>query len=350
MLNLHHLQIDPLLLAAIYGLGLGTVGGSALSIMSPFSRSDGHALEATLLLIVFGVLAAGGGAYVLESWTTSGIVAGTFLAGLGVGIFVLLRSRKRNGPRDTYLSPEEIWRPKTRDDCWILVTGSEAAGKTTLIEHMTEAAAQARHLRQAECLRIGEDRGVHVVELPLRTTTGGRTKLRFWERQWKQTGEPAPADLDGVVMVIDPTSVRGAAESFPEALKVKNAPEVDVATRTIALDASLAKAGRKVEAWHIITKADLLRFSIKDSLVNLVKAGPGWHEQLKGFTVVGRRDLVTRLGVDTSKEWAALDEGLGSPFLAYKGRDASGSDAFGGSELLSAIIETLARDALWQRG
>ncbi|MDE2669682.1 MAG: hypothetical protein OXI51_08500 [Chloroflexota bacterium] len=342
--------MEEFTLAAVYGAGLGLVAGGTLSVMGPFSRGDERAAESSLLLLALCLLAVGGGVLVLDSWTVTWVVLATTVAG-GIAFWLWGRGgvdmdvSTLNQP----LSLTELRRPKTQEDCWLVVTGTPASGKTTLTERMVAAALDLDRLRWAGPPRIGEDGGVRVTELPLLASGSVRT-LRFWERGWDGPWPPgvAPRDLDGAVMVIDPTCVKDTAGTFPEAMKA-GPSATDVNTQAITLDASLAKAGRTVAAWHVITKADLVRFSIDASVVKLVKAGTGWYQQMRGFDITGRRELADYLGIDTT-ERAALRQGQGSPFLTYAGRGPSGSGSFGAGNLLRTIIDTLIPEASHNRG
>ena len=349
MIDIHHLHLDPLLWGALYGLGLGLLGGVALSAMRPFARDDVPAAEALLLLVALAAVAAVGSAFVLDEPRAIWTAAVAFLASATPALLWGRGTAERDDSGDPPkpLSSQEIWRTKTRDDCWILVTGSRAAGKTTLVTRMVEAAARSDRLRRAAPPREGESEDVRVAELPLRQPKGGVRTLRFWEHRWDETGPRRPpfADLDGVVMVIDPTSVRGAAETFPKAVKA-GPDDVDVNTQAVALDAALAKAGHTVTAWRVLSKADLLRFSINDSLLKRVKAGPDWRDQLQNFSVVATRGLAESLGIGT-RELHSLPEGVGSPCLVYAG-SGKRNDSFGERDLLHYIIEALAQDALWR--
>lgn len=342
--------MDDLLLGAVYGLGLGVVAGGTLSVTGPFARGDERGWECVSLLVALGALSVGGGMLVLDSWPVAWVAAvGT---ATGVGLFWLL-GRGTSEPDAADFSPTlsaaELRRPKTQDDCWVLVTGSPTSGKTTLIERLVAEARGLDRVRLATPSRFGQDGDVSVTELQLQAPGRGRT-LRLWERTWGEgsPSRPAPRDLDGVVVAIDPTCVNGTAGSFPSAVKA-GPGAVDVNAHAIALDASLAKARQQVVAWHVVTKADLVRFSIDASLVKLVKAGTGWYEQLRGFDITGRRELADSLGIDTT-ERTALQQGQGSPFLAYEGRGPSGRGAFGAGSLLRAIIDTLIPEASRNRG
>ena len=342
--------MEELLLGAVYGLGLGVVAGSTLSVMGPFSRGNERRWESVALLAALCALSVGGGVLVLDSWTVAWIAAMGTAAGVGV-FWLLGRATPEAVAADPTqpLSVAELRRPKTADDCWLLVTGSPASGKTALVARMVDEARRSGRLRLAAPPRTGEDGDLRVAELHLLTAGRVRT-LRFWERSWGGAGrrEPAPSSIDGVVVAIDPTCVNDTAESFPAAVKA-GPSAVDVNTQAIALDASLAKAGGTAIAWYVITKADLIRFSINAELIKLVKAGTGWHEQLGSFDIPRRRELASCLGIDTS-ERAAMQQGQGSPFLAYAGRGPVGSGSFGGKDLLGAIIGELMPEVLLQGG
>ena len=339
-----------MLLGAVYGLGLGVVAGSTLSVMGPFSHGNERGWESVTLLTALCALSVGGGVLVLDSWTVAWIAAVGMTAGVGVFWFLSRGTPEAVAADLTQpLSVAELRRPKTADDCWLLVTGSPASGKTALVGRMVEEARRSGRLRLAAPPRTGEDGDLRVAELHLLTAGRVRT-LRFWERSWGGGGrrEPAPSSIDGVVVVIDPTCVDDTAESFPAAVKA-GPSAVDVNTQAVALDASLAKAGQTAIAWYVITKADLIRFSINAAIIKLVKAGTGWHQQLGGFDIPRRRELASCLGIDT-RERAAMQEGRGSPFLAYAGRRLVETGSFGSKELFGEIIDELMPEVLLQRG
>ena len=148
-----------------------------------------------------------------------------------------------------------------------------------------------------------------------------------------------------MALVIDGTGVSGTADSFPPAVRTGEA--IDANARALAVAEWLPRA-RPV--WLVVTKADLLRLSIDPGLVGSVKVGPDWNDQLRGLDPVRRDGIARAIGIaehggDTATGgMAAFERGQGSPFLAYAGRGDAGEGAFGGAELLRAIVDTLARD------
>lgn len=342
--------MEEFALAAVYGVGLGFVAAGALSVTGPLSRGDERTWEAVALLGALCLLCIGGGAFVLDG--REAIFIAIVAAVVGGGVFWILgRSPSEDAAIDVTqpLSTAEMRRAKTQEDTWVLVTGSQASGKTALVKRLIAEARRFGPIRLASPARTGEDVGVRVTELRL-SGPGREATLRFWERAWGEgsPSQPALRDLDGVVVTIDPTSVIGTARTFPSEMKAGPAV-VDVNAEAIALDASLAKAGQRAVVWQVITKTDLIRFSIEKALVKLVKAGTGWHEQLREFDIPRRRDLAACLGVDTSDR-RAMPQGQGSPFLAYSGRGTLGNGAFGADPLFRAIVDTLVPEARWERG
>ena len=338
--------MEEFTLAAVYGVGLGFVAAGALSVTGPLSRGDERTWEVVALLAALCLLCIGGGAFVLDGREVIFIAIVGAVAGGGV-FWMLGRSASEDAAIDVTqpLSTAEMRRAKRQDDRWLLVTGSRASGKTALVERLIAEARRFGSIRLAAPPRTGEGVGVRVTELRLRGPAREAT-LRFWEEG--SPSQPAFRDLDGVVVTIDPTSVSGIAGTFPAEMKAGPAV-VDVNAEAIALDASLAKAGQHAFVWQVITKTDLLRFSIEKALVKLVKAGTGWHEQLREFDIPRRRELAACLGVDTSDR-RAMPQGQGSPFLAYSGRGTLGSGAFGADPLFRAIVDTLVPEARWERG
>ena len=336
------------ILAAVVGLGLGALAAGALTLMPPFSRHDAPAWETAALLLALGGLCASAGAFVLDGWASTVVVAwGVAVGGALFWLWDLPDAFDVDGSAGdpARLSIRELRRRKEAGDCWILVTGAPRSGKTALIARMVASG----YVQLAAPVRHGEGDGLCATELLAQGADGMARRLRFWEhtRETDLPGRPAAGDLDGVVHVIDATRVRGTADSFPPAVHTGGAIDADAGT--LALAAWLPK-GRPV--WLAITKADLLRLSIAPELVGRLEVGPGWHDQLRNLTPGQRADLARSIGAaehggDTVHDGQApFERGQGSPFLAYAGRGDAGDGAFGAGSagLIGAIVDTLAPD------
>lgn len=343
------------ILAAVAGLGLGAMAAGALDL----TRHSADAWKGpTLLTAVIAVAVAAG--ILMGDWfrltitTTAG--GSTVTTGIGSGVWFLiavavataaggavlwLRDRRASTPEavnpDLPLSPRELRRRKEAGDCWVLVTGAPRSGKTALIARMVVAASA--YVQLAAPVRHGEGDGLLVTELLAQGADGSARRLRFWEhtRETDLPARPAADDLNGIVHVIDATRVRGTADSFTPAVRTGDALDADAGT--LALGEWLPR-GRPV--WLAITKADLLRLSIAPELVRRLNVGPDWHGQMRNLNPLERGALAETIGV--VEHGGTFERGQGSPFLAYAGRGDAGDDAFGGAELVRAIVDTLAPD------
>ena len=357
------------ILTAAAGLGLGGLATGALFL----TRHAGDAWKGPALLTAVLAAVATAGIF-LGDWfrltvrtdaggTPSATVVG---AGIGLGWWFLFtatvttaaggalfwwRDRRASTPEaidpGRPLGAADLRQAKEDGDCWLLVTGAPGAGKTALIERMV---AQAhRSLRLAAPPRQGAHRDLRATELSTRQADGSARRLRLWEHTWDEglPAQPASGDIDGVALVIDGTGVRGTADRFPPAVRTGDA--IDANARALAVAEWLPR-GRPV--WLVVTKADLLRLSIHPALMERLKVGPDWDDQLRAFDPVRRSELARDLGVaeqggDTATDGTApFERGQGSPFLAYAGRGDTGEGAFGGAELLRTIVGTLAPDMM----
>ena len=354
------------ILAAVVGLGLGALAAGALALTR--HSADAWKGPALLTAVLAAAVAAGvflGDWFRLTVATTAG--GSTVTTGIGSGVWFLIavavataaggavpwrRERGASTPEAVNpgrpLSPRELWGPKEAGDCWVLVTGAPRSGKTALIARMVASG----YVQLAAPVRHGEGDGLCATELLAQGADGSARRLRFWEhtreRETDLPGRPAAGDLDGVVHVIDGTRVRGTADSFPPAVRTGDAIDADAGT--LALADWLPK-GRPV--WLAITKADLLRLSIAPELVEQLKVGRDWNDQLRNLSPPDRGKLAETIGATkhggtlTSDGKAPFERGQGSPFLVYAGRGDAGDGAFGGAGsagLVGAIVDTLARD------
>ena len=337
-----------LILTAAFGLGLGGIAAGALALMPPFSRHDAPAWETAAVLGALIGLCATAGAFVLDGWAAGAVAAGATAA--GGALFWWWAPPRGSVAGDWGHDPErlgvgDLRRAKEEGDCWVLVTGAPGAGKTALIGRMI---AEAHHsMRLAAPPRRGAHRELRATELTARRADGSARRLRLWEHTWDAglPAQPARGDIAGVALVIDGTGVSGTADSFPPAVRTGDA--IDANARALAVAEWLP---RERPVWLVVTKADLLRLSIDPGLVGSVKVGPDWNDQLRGLDPVRRDGIARAIGVTeqggetAAGGTAAFERGQGSPFLAYAGRGDAGEGAFGGAELLRAIVDTLAPD------
>ncbi len=360
------------ILTAAAGLGLGGLATGALFL----TRHAGDAWRGPALLTIVLAAVATAGIF-LGDWfrltvrTDAGGTPSTIVVGAGIGLgwwFLLTvtvttaaggtlfwwRDRRASTPEavdpERPLGAADLRRAKETGDCWLLVTGAPGAGKTALVERMV---AQAhRSMRLAAPPRQGAHRDLRATELPTRQADGSARRLRLWEHTWDEglPTQPASGDIDGVALVIDGTGVRDTADRFPPAVRTGEA--IDANARALAVAEWLPR-GRPV--WLVVTKADLLRLSIHPALMERLKVGPDWDRQLRAFSPVERGHLARAIGVaeqggdTTAGGTAPFERGQGSPFLAYAGRGDTGEGAFGGAELLRAIVGTLAPDMMKER-
>ena len=320
-------------LTVLLGAVLGALVADVLLTLRPFARHRTTRLTATLVALVAASMAFG--AFADRSWGSLAVAA---VIGVTAAIAYgwLFRGANLESGATGPLSDDELRRGKAGSDRWVLVAGSVASGKTTLVGGMIDEARP----RMAGPARSAEDAGVRVTELVLRNRRDDLWRLRFWEaRSIEENGRRLPplSDFDAIVLVVDPTQHTTIAGSFPGALRAGR--ESADANDDVLRLAEALEGGCTV--WAVATKADLLRLSVHPPLVDSLPVGPGWHERLRDMDVSERRPLTEALGLRQFLvgHQPAFAWGAGSPLFAFAG-DARG-DPFGAPHLFDALLEAL---------
>lgn len=317
---------------------LGALAADVLLVMRPFSRhrTSGLAAAVSLAALIAGCLALG--AYAEHSQST--LVAAAITAALGALAYWAMHRRDDGDHRDEagVLPDSELRRGKTRSDRWVLVIGPSHSGKTTLVETMISGPS----LRLAGAVRRAEDGELRATELGVRDRRGSVWALRVWEApsiNGHRGRLPPLDDFDAFVVTIDPVQHAPIADTFPDVLR-QGRTTADANGSVLQLAGALA-GGQRV--WAVATKADLLRFSVHQELLDLpLRTGPGWYEQVRSMDVFERRRLAEALGLDqlTREHEPAFEWGTGSPLFAYSG--GSGDQQAFGTPDLNAMF-----DAVW---
>ena len=326
-------------LAMLLSATLGALAADVLLTLRPFSRHRTSRSEASLALTMLIAGCVTFGAFADRSQTL--LVAAAAAAAAGALVYWAInrwiRDHRERAAAEV-LSDDEMRRDKTASDRWVLVSGPAGAGKSALVEGMIAAAGP----RLAGPVRSGEDGSLHATEFAVRRRDGSEAVLRLWESRAIEGGRHGPlpplAEFDAVVLVIDPTQHAPIADSFPDALR-DGRESADANERLLQLAGALR--GRRVWVWAVVTKADLLRFSVHPPLIESLSAGPGWHERVGTLDVTGRRPLTDALdlGQVARDHQPAFAWGTSSPLFAYVG-DAR-REPFGARDLAEAILDTL---------
>lgn len=345
------------LLAALLGLALGALAAFAAATLQPFSsrRRSREAAAAALAALV--AVAAAGGAFAYEARDAPSLAAAAAFAAAGAAL-AWTADRRRAADADDEdggLLPDSeieaaLRRGEPDGDRWVLVAGAAASGKSALVEQMLAAARTGEAYRLHAPTRRSEERsGSRVAELNIIDRNGGRARLWFWESRTLEAPDLPPLrGFDGVVLAADPTRSAAVADTFPPGLAPEGGP-VDVDREVLRLAEAFAEGGPPRGLWPVITKADLIRYSVAEPLLAFpVRTGPEWYAQMESMEINygeiprrgTRRYLAERLGLGCfarehrpSFEWSS-----GNPYLAYSPtRTVSGRPPFGGEKLLQDI-------------
>ena len=350
------------LLASLLGLALGALAAFATATLQPFSSRRRSREAAAAALAALAAVAAAGGAFAYEARDASALAAAAAFAAAGAALAWTADRRRAadaDGEDGGLLPDREIEaalrRGKPDGDRWVLVAGAAASGKSALVEQMLAAARTGEAYRLHAPTRRSEERdgARRVAELNVIDRNGGRARLWFWEsRTLEAPGDlPALGDFDGVVLAADPTRAAAVADTFPPGLAPEGGP-VDVDREVLRLAEAFAERAPGRGAWPVITKADLIRYSVAEPLLAFpVRTGPEWYDQMANMEI-GIQDEIPRRGTgryladslglgcfarDGTVAWSS-----GNPYLAYSpARAVSGRSPFGGEKLLRGIYEAL---------
>lgn len=341
------------LVAALLGLALGALATAAATMLQPFSPRRRTPREAGGVLAALIALSVAGGAIAYEIDSPALAAAPVFAAAGAAFAWRADRRRAGDDADDGGLLPDAeieaaLERGRGDGDRWVLVAGAAASGKSALVGQMIAAALSGGQFHPHAPPRRSEERGgARVSELSIGGRNVGRARLWFWEsRDLEAAGLPPLRDFDGIVLAVDPTRAAAVADTFPPGLAPEGEP-VDADREVLRLAEAFGEDGRPRGAWPVITKADLIRYSVAEPLLAFpVHTGPEWYMQMEtmphDFADRTRRELANRLGLGCLARDGAVAWSSGNPYLAYSpARAVSGRPPFGGRELLGSIRDAL---------
>ena len=348
------------LLASLLGLALGALAAFATATLQPFSTRRRSPQAAGGAVAALAAVAAAGGAFAYEARDAPSLAAAAAFAAAGAAL--AWTADRRRAPdadgEDGGLLPDReieaaLRRGKPDGDRWVLVAGAAASGKSALVEQMLAAARTGEAYRLHAPTRRSEERdgARRVAELNVIDRNGGRARLWFWESRTLEAPERLPSlgDFDGVVLAADPTRAAAVADTFPPGLAPEGGP-VDVDREVLRLAEAFAEDGPPRGLWPVITKADLIRYSVAEPLLAFpVRTGPEWYAQMANMDMGldpplrgTRRYLAERIGLGCLARDHPIAWRSGNPYLAYSPtRAVSGRPPFGGDDLLRGIRDAL---------
>lgn len=349
--------------AALLGFSFGALAAGVLSMLRPFSRRRESPRQAAAMLAALIALSAIGGRYGGPDGPLLAVAAACAAAG-GLLHWAADRPRAAADADERGLLPDREIRAaiegaKPDGDRWVLVTGAARSGKTALVEQLHDAAVSGDAFPlHAPTRRSVEDAGVRVTEINPIDRRGGAARLWLWESRAFEglPGRlPALRRFDGVVLAVDPVRAAPVAATFPPGLADGEGP-VDVDQQVLRLADAIGAGGGAGPrgVWAVITKADLIRFSVAEALLAFpVRSGPDWRAQMSSLHVdfaeparrgQTRRELARCLGLDCldREHRPAFRWGTDSPYLAHSpGRSRAGREPFGGANLLRNIRDAV---------
>lgn len=330
------------------GLALGALCMSLLAVTQPFARepvSRGYVLILVPALLALTFVAARH-----SGWTLTGVLVAAVSSVVG-GVCALLveQSGSISVAAEAVLLDHEVRRPKADRDRWVLVIGPAGAGKSTLVDLMGRVAVAAPARSEWHTtgpVRLsGTTYTGRVTEIPIERQSGECT-LRFWERDHVPNATdqfPSIREIDAIIVVADPTQLTGIATSFPAGIRDSPVREHDANVTLLDIATKAQTANVEPTVWLVVSKPDLLRFSIHPRLVGLpIHLGPRWRKQMATMQPQERRDLVGALGVERALDVGNhFSWGAGNPLVAYA-RPADGrSDSFGHDSLLDFVVGSI---------
>jgi hypothetical protein len=345
------IEMVHLLRAGTLGLIFGILLAEVVLMLRPFSLDLVPRRLALIALAALLLTSWVAGARI--AWDTPSIIVATVM---GFGVAATLWVLAHRGHNDIslaesgLLSDQELGRQKEDSDHWVLVTGAIASGKSTLINQMVEAAVSSDTFNDLQLdggKRSAESGSATAVELRLISPKDGPVRLRIWESEHLTSSSnqlPALHDFDAIVAVVDPTRLSGITNTFPDGVKLRNEP-VDANSMVLDIVDALGHDRSSPTVWLVITKADLIRFSVAPGLLKFpIQAGPAWREQLALLNIVGRWRLAEELNLEqlNRSHEPAFKWGAGSPLLTFNGgHPGRTGEPFGGPELMKLIVDAL---------
>ncbi|MDA1003916.1 MAG: hypothetical protein O3B31_11320 [Chloroflexi bacterium] len=250
------------------------------------------------------------------------------------------------------LTDTELRRDKRPGDRWVLVYGAPSSGKSSLIDAMlraTESGRVGRRGWRAARARRDNDAPIdQVAEIELSSGDGAAVTVRVLETSRMDivpTGR-ALGEMDVILLVFDPTQLASVAETFPQGVRPPSpiAEDGDHVVLQCATMIARSTAETQPVVWAVISKADLIRFSVAPALVAFpVSVGPAWLDQMARMQLPERRRLGRALGLSQlTQDQDSFGWGGGSPLLAQERAQARSEQSFGGAEILAAILDYVA--------
>lgn len=350
------LPVEPMLIAGVLlGLSAGVIATDVWALTR--SGDESSRVTAAALIAVLASICFLGGALVEWQWLTTvlaivmgctGAVALASSAESAIGSESIEAARLREA---TQLPDEDLARSKLPGDRWLLVVGMTGAGKTTLVDAMVAAAKTFGGQQEVALtgpVQRRESDGFPVTQLSFARHGDDEHRVRIWECHPSDDGAglPPPAEIDAIILVVDPTGISGTARSFPAGVQTPE-HDVDVDAMILQLSEELRERGNHPLVWLAITKADLIPFSVDPDLLRFpVQLGSAWHDQLRSLDVLARIDLAKRLGIrqiDSSAQ-SAFQWGTGTPYLTFSTGHAEGHErSFGAERLMRQIVDSVTR-------
>lgn len=335
------------------GVSLGIAWADVVWALRPFAPARTSAvgvllsLACGLFVVVLVAMRAGEMGNLAWAALAGGVMAGALLMSSAV-----MHRPPTEGDSSLFITDRELGQPRPPDHLWILVTGAPGSGKSALIDAMarhSRAGRSGRRWRLADQARTGTTQQAQATDLPLQSVDRQSVTLRFWESSRSDPGPDGQplTEMNGIVFVIDPTRQAGLASSFPGTFRSPERTEFDQVPGALnmlrmAEDASRERRDAPIQIWVVISKADLLRFSIERRLINFpIHVGPSWYPQVTAMGLGERSRLAAAMGLPAlTTEFGSLGWGGGSPWFAYSSGPAGPPD-FGAPQLLDTMLETL---------
>ena len=234
------------------------------------------------------------------------------------------KARREALKKHPSIPPEEVVRPKTPSDKWVMVVGMEQSGKSLSVDRTLDDFL-SKGLEQwviSGNRRDYEDDNVRLSEFELTHPDVGKRVMRIWEtRQIEEGGDLVPdiEEFDGIIIVADPVQQEVVIDTFPSSIGYNSSRKFDVKRLIADVHGALEKTSRtfSIKGWILISHCDLLRFSTYPPLVEFpIGIGPAWVEQFSVMGQMERDQLANILEIKTAssaKSKVLWDSG--SPYI-----------------------------------
>ena len=327
----------------VQGFRRGMVGDSGPEFLRLF------VLVALVALVLFGTSTALGWDVTRADALRLTVILGLLIGNVtGTSMGAILSTAASNvddyGPPSATLSGAELRRMKITGDFWVLVVGPRKSGKSALVDRMVQSAVDRRsRIMTATVPRTGTLGDSRVTEVHLDVADG--CALRFWETTYaagSPASQPPLQDFDALIVVIDPTQLEHLSSSFPSRLRVPGGT-FDGNGLILSLEDALSQSAVPPRlTWVVLSKVDLLRFSIAPPLVRFpIHIGHSWHTQMANMPLPECRRLLGALNVLRAIEPSTqLTWGTASPLNIFSGTIPGGAvPEFGGADLFDYVAD-----------